>query len=318
MLLKPWASTLFLLGLTSPVASRSDRGLIDTLVASGASKFAAHIKSDPDVLQLFLSGQFQTLFAPDDTAFDDAALQARDLTPTQRQMLAFHAVRGETSLGIASRAIPGSVFETANESPLLGGRGQRIVTDTRPANVTVFTKRWNHQPDQRRETDAGSGPLLKITTGLGRATNVIKGDIEYDGGLIHITDSYFTLPQSLSSTSQVTGQVGFSGLLTDSDMGGALDATSSVTVFIPSNAAFAAAAAANATGAPAPELLSGHVVAGDVKYLPDLVDGSFLRAQTGEVLAVSVRDGIYYVNGARITQANLVIANGVAHVVDKT
>ncbi|KAJ8121599.1 hypothetical protein ONZ43_g1989 [Nemania bipapillata] len=92
-----------------------------------------------------------------------------------------------------------------------------------------------------------------------------------------------------------------------------LDSMNSVTVFFPSNAAFSA----TNTTASTPELLSNHVVSGTVSYLPDLTDGTVLKTQRGETLAISIRSGIYYVNGARITQANLILSNGVGHVIDK-
>ncbi|KAI8952223.1 FAS1 domain-containing protein [Xylaria longipes] len=313
MFSQPWATVLFFLGITSPAVSKSTLGLIDTLVASGASQFASFIQSDPDVLQLYLSGEFQTVFAPFDAASYNITLQERDLSPMQRQQAAFQAASGETSLGVASRTLPGSVLETADQSSLLDGQGQRIVIDTRPANVTLLPRRWNSQFNLRRTPNNSTSSLLKITTGLGNTTNVIKGDIPFDGGLIHITDSYFTLPQSLSSTSQATGQTSFAGLLSKSNMTNTLDSTHSVTVFLPSNAAFST----TNTTTTVPELLSNHVVAGTVNYLPDLKDGSILTTQRGETLAISVRNGIYYVNGARITQANIVLTNGVAHVVDK-
>ncbi|KAI0437591.1 FAS1 domain-containing protein [Xylaria telfairii] len=310
---RSWASVLFLLGAIGLVVSQSTLGLVDTLVASGASKFASFIQSDPDILQLYLSGEFQTVFAPSDAALGSITLQERALSPMDRQKAAFQAARGQTTLGIASRTLPGSILETADQSQLLDGNGQRIVVDTRPSNVTLLTRRWSSQLNLRRQPNNGTSSLLRITTGLGNTTNVIKGDIPFDCGLIHITDSYFTLPQSLSSTSQATGQTGFSGLLAKSNMTNTLDSTHSITVFLPSNAAFSAT---NSTAA-APELLSNHVIAGTVNYLPDLKDGSVLTTQRGETLAISVRNGIYYVNGARITQANLILANGVAHIVDK-
>ncbi|KAI8629797.1 FAS1 domain-containing protein [Xylariaceae sp. FL1651] len=310
MFSRPWATVVFLLGITNQAASL---GLIDTLVASGASKFASMIQSDPDVLQLYLSGEYQTVFAPSDSVVDNVALQERALTPMQQQQAAFHAARGDISLGMASRSLDGDVIETADRAPLLGGQGQRIVVDTRPLNVTNPTRRWNLQPILRQASNQGTSSLLRISAGLGNITNVIKGDIAYDGGLIHITDSFFTLPQSLSSTSQATGQSAFTGLLAKSNMTNTLDSTQSVTVFLPSNAAFSA----TNTTIPTTQLLSNHVVAGTVSYLPDLKDGSTLTTQSGETLAISVRAGIYYVNGARITQANLVLENGVAHVVDQ-
>ncbi|KAJ8130816.1 hypothetical protein O1611_g2812 [Lasiodiplodia mahajangana] len=311
---RPWAIALSFLSITALAVSQSTLGLIDTLVASGASKFASSIQSDPDVLQMYLSGEFQTVFAPSDSVFD-SIIQERALSPRERQQAAFQATKGEVNLGIASRTLPGSILETANKSPQLDGQGQKVVVDTRPSNVTNLTKRWNPQFSlrQRQRSIDATPSLLKVTAGLGNTTNVIKGDIPFDGGIIHITDSYFTLPESLSSTSKATGQTAFSGLLSKSNMTSTLDSMHSVTVFFPSNAAFSAT---NTTASP-PELLSNHVVAGTVSYLPDLKDGTVLKTQRGETLAISVRGGIYYVNGARITQANLILSNGVGHIIDK-
>jgi len=214
---------------------------------------------------------------------------------------------------MSKQSLPGSTLETADQTPLLEGRGQRVVIDTRPVNVTGPTKRWHTPLASRQESDKAAQSLLRITSGLGNTTNVVRGDIPYDGGLIHITDSYFTLPQPVSSTSQATGQTSFAGLLAKSNMTNTLESTHSVTIFLPSNAAFSS----TNTSVPATELLSNHVVAGTVSYLPDLTDGSCLTTTRGELLTVSVREGQYYVNGARITKANLVLENGVAHVIDK-
>ena len=126
-------------------------------------------------------------------------------------------------------------------------------------------------------------------------------------------NSYFTPPESLSSTSKNTGQTAFASHLSRSNSTSKLEKTHSVTVFLPSNAAFSAS---NST-IPASQLISDHVVAGTVSYLPDLKDGSVLTTQRGETLAVSIRSGRYYINGGLITQANLVLENGVAHVVNK-
>jgi uncharacterized surface protein with fasciclin (FAS1) repeats len=58
-------------------------------------------------------------------------------------------------------------------------------------------------------------------------------------------------------------------------------------------------------------------VPGFVGYLPDLTEGAMLKTQAGESLVISVVDGEYFVNDAKITTANLILENGVAHVIDK-
>ncbi|RWA11607.1 hypothetical protein EKO27_g3488 [Xylaria grammica] len=303
-----WALLVLFLG-TAPVTMSQQLGLVDTLVASGASKFASFIQSDPDVLQLYTSGQFGTIFAPSDSVLTNVTVLSRALNPLQQRQAAFQAAKGETDLEQASEPLTGAILETAMGSPLLDGGNQRIVVDTRPINATGPTRRW-HSPLPTRRAPAS---LLRITSGLGSNTNVIKGDIPFQGGIIHITDSYFTLPESLSSTSSATGQSTFSRMLATSNMTQTLESTHSITAFLPSDAAFSAS---NST-LPASTLLANHVVLGNVKYLPDLQNGVSLTTQRGERLAITVRGGQYYVNGARITKANLILDNGVAHVVDK-
>ncbi|KAI1457065.1 FAS1 domain-containing protein [Annulohypoxylon moriforme] len=313
MLPQPRAAVLLLMGIAASAAAQSLPSLVEALVSSGASKFADFIQSDPEVLQLYLSGQVGTVFAPSDAGYDLETLLGRDLSATDRRAAAFQSSRATTTLESSSRSIPGSILETNDDAPLLGGQGQRVVIDTRPANVTSPTKRWMQSSFMRRQSNGTTPSLLRISSGLGKITNVIKGDIPYSGGLLHITDSYFTLPESLSSTAQSTGQTAFAGLLSRSNTTSTLENTQSVTVFLPSNAAISA----SNSSIPASQLVSDHVVAGNVAYLPDLKDGDILKTQRGESLAISIRAGRYYVNGGLITQANLILENGVAHVVNK-
>src|SRR5688500_15604376 len=95
--------------------------------------------------------------------------------------------------------------------------------------------------------------------------------------------SYFTLPESLSSTAAASGNTMFASLSNSSNMTSTLDTKHSVTVFLPSNAAFSST---NLTSSAA-ELISNHVVSGFVGYLPQLTDGATLTTQKGEVLAIS-------------------------------
>ncbi|KAL7793004.1 FAS1 domain-containing protein [Trichoderma ceciliae] len=299
-----------ILGFGTPVLAEP---LINALVASGASKFATLIQSDPDVLSLYLSGQIRTVFAPSDLVSPPVSLAERDLSPEDLQQAQLQGSQGQTSLAEASQSIPGDIITTAAGSPGLGGQGQVVVTDTRPENVTHPTKRWGSLSVTRRQSNLTGPSLLRISSGLGNTANIINGDIPFDGGLIHITDNYFTRPQTLSSTAQSIGQTTFSNLASSSNLTKTLESTQFVTVFLPSNAAFAAANVGLSTAS----LISNHVVTGFVGYLPELKDGVVLRTQNDETLVISIRGGVYYVNGARIIQANIITENGVAHVIDQ-
>lgn len=181
------AIVALLMSIVVLVTAQSPPNLLDALVSSGASQFANFIQSDPETLQLYRSGRVQTVFAPSDSASNNSTLSGRAFSQGQKQQAALQCARGTTSLESASRSVPGSTLETNDEAPLLGGRGQRVVFDTRPPNSTSPAKRWA-SPIIARHGGYEATPLIKISSGLGKATNVIKWDIPYDGGIIHITD----------------------------------------------------------------------------------------------------------------------------------
>ena len=98
-----------------------------------------------------------------------------------------------------------------------------------------------------------------------------------------------------------------------------LDYTPSVTVFITSDSALLSALQCNETLSEehALKLLDAHTLKGVVAYSPLLVDGAFFRAAGGEEINISVSNGTKYANGAKIIREDIVIKNGVVHVVDR-
>jgi len=90
-----------------------------------------------------------------------------------------------------------------------------------------------------------------------------------------------------------------------------LDNTTGVTAFIPNNDAIAAAG-----GSLSAATVNNHIVKGFVGALPDLVVGSTLTTAAGKGVQITVVNGDYYVGGAKIVQSNLILENGVAHVID--
>lgn len=174
MLSQFWTVLLLLAAFS---AAQTPPSLVEALVASGAKTFADFIQSDADLLALYTSGQIKTIFAPVDSATSPAYLQARVLTPRQQQEAKYQGSKSEADLIQASQPLPGIVFETANESPKLNGKGNAVVVDNRPRNISNSTT--------RRQADTS---LLRISSGLGNVANVIKGDVKFNGGLIHITD----------------------------------------------------------------------------------------------------------------------------------
>ena len=127
--------------------------------------------------------------------------------------------------------------------------------------------------------------------------------------------SLFTVPHLLSSTAQFTGQTTFVSLTNGSNQTSVLDSTPLITVFIPTNDAFAAANISTASNNTA-SLLSAHVLPNFAGYLPSLTNGSTIVTQAGTSITVTIKGDDYFINDAKIVSSNLIIDNGVAHVID--
>lgn len=91
-----------------------------------------------------------------------------------------------------------------------------------------------------------------------------------------------------------------------------------MTIFIPTNEAIQRLSGNITKNASAlTTLLANHVITGFAGYLPYLVDGASYSTTLGTNISVSVKNGEYFIDGARIVNPNLIITNGVAHVIDQ-
>lgn len=92
------------------------------------------------------------------------------------------------------------------------------------------------------------------------------------------------------------------------------------TVFAPNDAAFAKIPAADlnalvADKAALTNVLTYHVVAGKV-MAADVVKLSSAKTVQGQELAIEVKDGKVFVDGAQVIATDIVTSNGVIHVLD--
>jgi uncharacterized surface protein with fasciclin (FAS1) repeats len=129
-----------------------------------------------------------------------------------------------------------------------------------------------------------------------------------------LVNSANSIPSLLSSTISLIPDLSIvAGLLNSSGSASAFDEVPSSTFFIPDNEAF------SGLGNPTANIsiIDNHAVEGTVNYLPDFKDGEVLTAVSGFTLKITIVDGDVYVNGALIVTPNLILENGVAHVINK-
>ena len=151
-------------------------------------------------------------------------------------------------------------------------------------------------------------------------------NINITNGLVHVIDTVLTIPQDISTTAVAAGLTASIGAFNLAKSLDVLDYTNDTTAFIPSNQAFASVASALEimTSADLASVMKYHLVQGE---WPNFYIGTrgwtfgtnaTLTAMNGENITVTTSsDGTTYVNSAQVITPNLLVANGVVHVIDK-
>jgi uncharacterized surface protein with fasciclin (FAS1) repeats len=151
-------------------------------------------------------------------------------------------------------------------------------------------------------------------------TNQTSQDLEFDNGVIHIIDKLLLIPLSVSETLITGNFTALAGAATKTKLVAPLEDASDITIFCPNNDAFQRLAATNftATDEELASILKYHVVAGAVGYSTTLKNNTKLPTLNGEELDITISaDGAVFVNAARVINADILIENGVLHVIDE-
>jgi uncharacterized surface protein with fasciclin (FAS1) repeats len=172
----------------------------------------------------------------------------------------------------------------------------------------------------------GSG--LVITDGRNRKSNITTTDLAATNGTVHVIDKVI-LPANKNIVETAVSLPQFSILVeavTAANLGGALSATGPLTVFAPTNDAFAAAltelgltkAQLLANTALLTKVLTYHVVSGRV-LKADVPVGTAIPTLQTETFTVDNTLAITDQRGRKsnITGTDVLTSNGVIHVIDK-
>jgi transforming growth factor-beta-induced protein len=173
------------------------------------------------------------------------------------------------------------------------------------------------------------------TSGESTRSTVSEADIPFAGGVIHVIETMVTPPTSFPATAEIfstasepfeitsfLGATYFSKNNTIPALSAFLNETSDLTIFAPNNAALESVASALESLSDDPtafaKLLDYHIVVGQGGpiYSTNLTNGTTLRTLAGETLSISVVANSRFVNSARILTPDLLISNGVVHVLD--
>jgi uncharacterized surface protein with fasciclin (FAS1) repeats len=165
-----------------------------------------------------------------------------------------------------------------------------------------------------------TGDNVTFFSGLLANSSVSQADVNFTGGVIHVIDRLLVLPEVPSETLAAAGLTSLRGALNKTNLIEAVDTTPDVTIFAPSNEAFRniGSALANISDEDLTNVLSYHVVKGTVGYSSGLENGTTLTTLSGNNLTITIgEEGRIFVNSARVTIADVLVANGVVHVIDE-
>jgi len=164
------------------------------------------------------------------------------------------------------------------------------------------------------KTVSGLSAWVDKSTGVTvNGANVTTADIKAKNGVIHVIDKVI-LPPTLVQFATYAGFKSLTGAVTSAGLVETLSGDTKYTVFAPTDAAFAKLSAVP-TGDALKNVLLYHVVPGSV-LSTDLKAGSVATALAGKSLTIALPASGPTVNGAKVGPADLVVKNGVIHVVD--
>ncbi|KAM3504520.1 hypothetical protein MY11210_008317 [Beauveria gryllotalpidicola] len=278
------------------------------------------IKNNSDVLLQLPNYNGVTICAPSDKAFENIPYTSlndvwdpSDAAKTTA-LLQYHILQGSVTIADLESG------PTYLERTLLTAPAYTNVT----AGQNVLL---NKQP----------GDAIVLTSSLGTRCTVIERDIDFQGGRIHVIDNLLIPPAPLRATAATFRAQSFLAALYAAGLMPDVDERRNVTVFAPRDAAMdlvggSLEAALQGRGGKAAlaRVMGYHVVPGRILSSTDLVNGSVLTTMSGgsnatsggggdgggnPALVVRQAGNDKFVNSAKIVQPDILLANGIMHLV---
>ncbi|KAH7077695.1 FAS1 domain-containing protein [Paraphoma chrysanthemicola] len=290
--------SLSVLALAGHAFAQNTPTLLQALNSSAdLSQLQAVLGLNPGLIETLSGATNITILAPSNRAFGqvpNATLAGlTQNTGLLTALLQYHVLNGTypaSAVTNTSAFIP-TLLTNRQFTNVTGG--QRVNAVLRNGNVTFF-----------------SGLLANST--------VSQANVNFTGGVIHVIDSLLTLPENAADTLAAANLTSLRGALNATGLVSVVNNSPNLTIFAPNNAALQAIGGglANLSAADITNVLTYHVINGTVGYSSGLSNGTVLRAANGANLTITINDGRVFVNNARVVTPDVLIANGVVHVID--
>lgn len=146
-------------------------------------------------------------------------------------------------------------------------------------------------------------------------------DLAFTGGIVHAIDTFLIPPQSFIATAPTFNLTAAGGAITNASLSDYTNTRRDLTLFVPQNSAWQSLGATleSMSAAELADILDYHIVNGSngfVGYSASLPNATVLRTRQGGNLTITSASNSLFVNSARVIQQDLLLANGVMHVID--
>ncbi|GAB7365443.1 hypothetical protein MBLNU230_g6517t1 [Neophaeotheca triangularis] len=261
------------------------------------SSLATLLEDYPDLVETLSGSQNITILAPSNDAladFETDGLEDGFLEATLRYHVLNAMVMSDAINGTA-QFVPSLLTADANDDYTTLDDGQVVEALLNDDDEVVFF----------------GGFLSNVT--------VSEADIEFSGGVIHIVDGILRIPRDVDVVAVAGNLTAFAGALGQSDLLDDVADLDQVTIFAPNNAAFQAigSAVSDIDDDTLASILQYHVVEDSVLYSTNITNSTTIQALDGTDLTITVDGGAVYVNGAQVIIPDLLVSNGVVHVIDQ-
>lgn len=279
------------------MASAQSASLTDAIGSQGAlSSLAALLGSNSEIINMLSNLQNITILAPSNDALDSVNSDNIGMLTNSaylQALLSYHVLNGtyyNTTFGNESMFIPTALM---NETYTNVTGGQVVEARLWDNNVTFFSA-------------------------LKENATIVTPNVNFTGGTIHIINSLLAIPQNLSETLSNANLTAAEGAISTADLTNSVSETHDVTIFAPNNDAFNAigSVVGNLSSDDLSSIIGYHVVNGSVAYSTQLMN-STLTTVNGQNITITVVNGTVYANSAKVTVPDILLSNGVVHVIDQ-
>lgn len=186
-----------------------------------------------------------------------------------------------------------------------------LLTSTKYTNVTA---------GQNVLFTVQSDKTVIFTSGLGNRCTVVDKDVAFQGGIIQVIDNLLIPPALLDKTAQAFQATSFLGALYAGKLMPGLEYRDGVTIFVPSDVAMSSVGGTlEKLSTSALSRVAGyHVVPGQVLNLENMANNTMLKTlgnSTQNDITVRQSGNNKYVNSAQIVQPDILLANGIMHII---